>query len=290
MSDDAASLIDQKDLLAPVIAGVSGVPVVRSAFGALYARDCMDLMAELPSEGFDTIFADPPFNIGKQYGGQTDDNRPEDDYIRWCRGWIDACVRVLKPGGALFIYNIPKWNLLAGAHLIEGGMTFRHDIAVEMKNNFKIKGRLYPSHYSLLYFTKGEPRVYRDIRTPIPRCRKCGVTVHDYGGHASKMNPAGVNLTDIWTDIPVVRHRKYKPKGRGENTLSTKMLERILSMTTYPGDLVFDPFGGAGTTFAVAERMQRYWVGAELNDAQVIADRLGDPTVCHHRYDDHVGP
>ena len=90
MSDDAASLIDQTDLLAPVIAGVSGVPVVRSAFGALYARDCMDLMAELPSEGFDTIFADPPFNIGKQYGAQTDDNLIYRQYLR--ENLLDTCV------------------------------------------------------------------------------------------------------------------------------------------------------------------------------------------------------
>jgi site-specific DNA-methyltransferase (adenine-specific) len=102
------------------------------------------------------------------------------------------------------------------------------------------------------------------------------------------MNPLGVNLTDMWTDIPVVRHRKYKPSGRGANTLSTKILDRVITMTTVPGDLVLDPFGGAGTTFAVAEKHGRAWIGIELNDSAVIVERLSGTAVCHHGNDDFV--
>jgi site-specific DNA-methyltransferase (adenine-specific) len=83
-------------------------------------------------------------------------------------------------------------------------MQFRHSIAIEMKSCLPIPGRLYPAHYSLLYFTKGRPKTFRKIRTPIETCRHCGGEIRDYGGHRGAMNPLGVNLKDVWTDIPPV--------------------------------------------------------------------------------------
>ena len=62
------------------------------------------------------------------------------------------------------------------------------------------------------------------------------------------MNPNGVNLKDVWTDIPPVRHRNFKSDQRTANALSTKLLERVIEMSTVAGDLVLDPFGGSGTT------------------------------------------
>src|ERR1700751_1193996 len=154
------------------------------------------------------------------------------------------------------------------------GMQFRHSIAVEMKSCLPIPGRLYPAHYSLLYFTKGKPKTFRKIRTPIETCRHCGGEIRDYGGHRGAMNPLGVNLKDVWTDIPPVRHRKFKSEKRPANALSTKLLERVIEMSTYPGDLVLDPFGGSGTTYAVCGSRHRHWIGIEIEDTQAIVERL----------------
>jgi site-specific DNA-methyltransferase (adenine-specific) len=263
-------------------------PAFATGAGVLFSGDCLAVLPHVAGGSVDTVFADPPFNIGKDYGEGCDDGRDDGDYVGWCGSWLDECIRVLKPGGALFVYNLPRWNILLGAHCMGRGMEFRHDIAVEMKNCFPIPGRLYPSHYSLLYLTKGRPATFRKIRTPLRACRHCGGEVADYGGHRAKMNPLGANLTDVWTDVPVVRHRRYKPSGRGSNTLSTKLLDRVVEMSTLPGELVLDPFGGAGTTFAVAEAKGRRWIGVELNDAAVIAARLSDCSTAHHPNDDIV--
>ena len=88
------------------------------------------------------------------------------------------------------------------------------------------------------------------------------------------MNPDGVNLTDVWNDIPPVRHWKFKSKKRRANALSTKLLDRVVGMTTAPGELVLDPFGGSGTTYAVCERKCRAWLGIELESVDVIFERL----------------
>lgn len=241
-------------------------------FGTLYQGDCMDLMASMEPESVDLVFADPPFNLDKDYGKKINDSLAHDEYLAWSKKWISEAVRVTAQGGSFFLYNLPKWNIELGHHLYEQGMMFRHWITIDIKMSLPIPGRLYPSHYSLLYFSKGKPKRFERPRVPIPVCRHCGGDIKDYGGHRNKLHPDGLNLTDVWADIPPVRHRGKK--RRAANELSEKLLERVITIGSAEGDLVFDPFGGSGTTYAVAERMHRHWIGIELGDVEPIIARL----------------
>jgi len=242
--------------------------------GTLYENDCRDVLPQLEAESFDLVFADPPFNLDKDYGENNDDDLAEDEYLRWCTEWIDECTRILKPGGSFFLYNLPEWNIHL-AHHLNRRLTFRHWISIDIKYSLPIKGRLYPSNYSLLYFVKGDrPRTFDPHRLPVDTCRHCGGEQPDYGGYKSKMNPQGVNLTDVWDDIPPVRHKKYL--NRDANQLSLKLLHRVIGLATENGDRVFDPFGGAGTTYAAAELMDREWVGSELHDCTPIVERFAN--------------
>lgn len=265
-------------------------PTHVTSLGALFGDDCMAVLPAIRDAVVDTLFADPPFNLGKQYGKNTDDAIPDPRYLEWCRAWLKECVRITKPGGAVFVYNLPKWNVLLGAYLTELGMQFRHWIAIEISSGLPIPGRLHPSHYSLLYYTKGKPKTFRRIRTPILTCRHCGGEVKDYGGHRYAMNPKGVTLKDVWTDVPPVRHWKFKSKDRRANALSTKILDRVVEMSTVPGDLVVDPFGGSGTTFAVCEAKHRHWIGTEIDFAPEIIERLESGEIrAHKNADFHRG-
>ncbi len=91
------------------------------------------------------------------------------------------------------------------------------------------------------------------------------------------MNPLGINLTDVWYDISLVRHKKYK-KRNGANELSIKVLDRVIEMATKEGDLIFDPFGGSGTTYVMAEIKNRKWIGSEIDDCVIIKERFGNIT------------
>ena len=249
-------------------------PVFSTRLGSLYHADCMDALPAIQAESVHCVFADPPFNLGKDYGRSVNDARAEQEYLAWCRQWCDELVRVLAPGGALFLYNLPRWNTHLAAHLA-GALTFKHWIAVDLKFSLPIPSRLYPSHYSLLYFVKGpRPRVFHPPRLPLQTCRHCGGEIRDYGGYKDRMNPHGVSLTDVWTDIPPVRHRRYK--NRAANELSLKMLDRVLDIATDEGDRVLDPFGGGGTTFAACELKERQWIGMEIGDCDPIVRRLSD--------------
>ena len=260
-------------------------PTLTTQLGCLYQADCLTVLPSIPDESVDTVFADPPFNLGKHYGSLVSDSQSTPDYVRWCHQWLKECVRVLRPGGSIFVYNLPRWNVTIGHYLDTIGLTFRHWIAIENNNRLPIQGRLYPSHYSLIYYTKGRPRTFRRIRTPIETCRHCGREIKDYGGHRKAMHPDGVNLKDIWTDIPPVRHWKFKPTSRQTNSLSTKVLERVVEISTKRGDLVLDPFGGSGTTYAVCEQRGRRWIGVELEDVTAILDRLNGTVINHANRD-----
>jgi site-specific DNA-methyltransferase (adenine-specific) len=290
-NDMSLSLLDRFDLwdtTGVVGPSLSVNPVFQTPRGVLFEEDCLDVLPHIADESIDTVFADPPFNLAKEYGKKVNDDRPNGEYVRWCKRWLDECVRIIKPGGAVFIYNLPKWNVLIGAHLAEGGLDFRHWIAINIKLSLPIPGRLYPSHYSLLYYTKGKPNTFKKIRTPIETCRHCGGETKDYGGHRGAMNPDGVNLTDVWNDITPVRHWKFKSRKRSANQLSTKILERVVNLSTEEGDIVMDPFGGSGTTFDVCERLGRYWVGIEMESCDVIIERLQSGDLYPHDTGDFI--
>jgi site-specific DNA-methyltransferase (adenine-specific) len=247
-------------------------PVFTTDQGTLYNGDCREILPQFEDESFDVIFADPPFNLNKDYGQKNGDDLAEDEYLQWSTEWIDPAIDLLKPGGAFFVYNLPSWNAHL-AHYISRRLNLKHWIAVDIKFGLPIPNRLYPSHYSLLYFVKGhKPKTFDPDRLPIDTCPHCGGEQNDYGGYKSKMNPSGVNLTDVWDDVPPVRHKKYL--NRDANQLSLKLLHRVVGMASEEGDRVLDPFGGAGTTYAAAEIMDREWVGIELHDCSPITERF----------------
>jgi site-specific DNA-methyltransferase (adenine-specific) len=192
--------------------------------------------------------------------------------MEWCSVWINECVRVLKEGGAFFIYATPELAVQF-APILGKSLQFRHWIAVTMKGTFPRGRKLYPAHYALLYYTKGTPKTFNRIRLPIETCRHCGRELRDYGGHRDKMNPMGVNLSDIWTDTSPNRHSKFKVRP-GVNELKLVIPLRAIEISTNPGDVVYDPFGGGGSTFQAAENLHRNWIGSELHDWKHIQTRL----------------
>lgn len=73
-------------------------PCFKTSLGALYAADCLSVLPLIKNGIVDTVFADPPFNLGKTYGKRTDDKKSEEQYLSWCETWLSECIRVLRPG------------------------------------------------------------------------------------------------------------------------------------------------------------------------------------------------
>lgn len=246
----------------------------KTEYGKLFKGDCLEVMKNIPDESVDLVFADPPFNLNKDYGDGINDYVSEQEYIQWTEKWVLECLRILSPGGAIFIYNIPYWNTYT-SNILNKYANFRHWIAISMKGLLPVARKLQPEHYSLLYYIKGEkPKVFNKQRIPMQTCRHCGGEIRDYGGKKKGLDPRGLSISDIFTDINPVRHKKYK--NREANELPVKLLHRIIALASNEGDIVFDPFGGSGTTYVVAEYLKRNWIGCELGGIEDIIERFNN--------------
>lgn len=230
--------------------------------------DCVEFLHSLSD--VDLLFADPPFNLGKEYESRADDNR--DDYYEWCREWIFAGAKSLKDGGAFWQYNIPRNNIIISRLMLDAGLTFRHAVVVDWTASAPVRGFLMPRHQSLLYFTKGAPTRFTRPRVPVAACRHCGGDVKDYGGKRKTMHADGVAVGDVWSDIFPVMHRANKT--RAANELPERLLERVLTISSDVGDLVVDPFVGSGTTAVVAKRMGRRFAVSDLGDCEHVRNRV----------------
>ena len=230
--------------------------------GDIVCSDALDFLHGLRDKIADIIFLDPPFNLGKRYGAssRSSDRKREDDYLSYMTLVLQRCVEVLREGGALYLYHIPRWAIKFG-EILQRELKFRHWIAISMKNGFVRPKHLYPAHYALLYFTKGRPAVFTRPKIAPLTCRHCGEYVRDYGGY-KKFIRNGINLEDICDDISPVRHKKYK--SRISNELPATIPQRALQISQRKRGLVVDPFAGSGTTFAAAIKESRNYAGYEI--------------------------
>lgn len=235
---------------------------------SLFCGDALACVRGLHENSADIVFLDPPFNLGKTYGpsGGKADRIPARDYFRNLCQVLEESAYVLKPGGALYLYHLPRWAFRF-ATVLNRRLTFRHWIAISMKNGFARGDHLYPAHYALLYFTKGKPARFRRPKIPPASCRHCGGHLKDYGGY-KRFVARGINLSDVWDDVSPVRHRKSKT--RSANELPSIIPQRVVHMSGRSGGLFVDLYAGGGTA-TLAARDAGMRVVACDNEKQHIA-------------------
>lgn len=242
--------------------------------GDIACEDALEFLHALKSEIADIIFLDPPFNLGKKYGQRAPraDRMDSDTYVRYMTQVLLRCCEVLKEGGALYLYHIPRFAI-DFAHTLTTNLEFRHWIAIAMKNGFVRGPNLYPAHYSLLYFTKGEPASFNRPKLTPAKCRKCGSSIKDYGGY-KRFVIDGVNLSDYWDDVSPVRHKKYK--NRAGNELPMIIPERAVQISGMRGGVLVDPFAGTGTAAVAAmnEGMKFVTCDRERSICRIICKRI----------------
>jgi DNA modification methylase len=229
--------------------------------------DCVSFLETLPANTFDLCFADPPYNLKKLYAGY-DDARAEHGYIAWCNRWLAGMARALKPGGSLFVLNLPKWAI-HHATFLNRQLQFHRWIAWDALS--EPRGKLMPAHYALLWYTKpGAPLTVNAV--PLPDSPNYCLRASCIRKHQREK----VELTDVWSDIHRIKHKRDRDAHPCQ--LPEKLLERIILLASNPGDVVFDPFCGTGTTAVVAKRLGRNFVvtDSDPNYVRIAQQRLAN--------------
>lgn len=239
--------------------------------GLFFKDDCLHLLSGLKSNSIDLVFTDPPFNLGKDYADPlVNDKIDHVDYIKWCQTWLSELIRVLKPGGTLCIYLLPKWAMDLGAWLnLRDDLIYRSIIGLKMKSGFPIRGRLHPALYNILYYAKaGAKPTFNVVRYKAPTCRFCKKEIRDYGGYRKKFNKfeddngvPWIQISDLWEDTRPAR--QDKTRNNTINELPLHIPERIILMASNENDVVLDIFGGGGSTFHAAQMHGRLWIGCD---------------------------
>ena len=249
-------------------------PHKRLKDGLIFSQDVHEFMLNVRDNSADLVFLDPPFNLGKRYGRRprSGDKLDDEEYLELLATTVQESARVLRPGGALYVYHVPAWAIRIGG-MLEGVLDFCHWIAVSMKGSYPFGGRLYPAHYALLHYSKGEPRVLRRPKIPLATCRHCEGLVKDYGGYLEYVSD-GVNLSDVWDDLSPVRHRRKK--NRLGNELPLELLRRVVKISGEWGGLLVDPFAGAGTSLVAARETGMEFLASDREEecCDAIVERL----------------
>ncbi|NCQ17633.1 MAG: site-specific DNA-methyltransferase [Ignavibacteria bacterium] len=234
-----------------------------------------DLIKKVGGNSVDLIVCDGPYGVTtNEWDKVTNQSNSKTGIQEFNLNLIKIFSRVLKPGGALYLF---------GKDDCIDFIDYRPYLYLNRKiiwyqPSRLAQGRLnYTNNYDLIcYFSKGKAKTFNleDIRVPQLvelehrlRCEKVpSVTNGQYG--KTKFNDDGKNPGDVWGDIKQLTYKSKELISRELlNTIQKpeKLIERIVKANSNEGDFVLDPFSGVGTTFVVCKKLNRNFIGFELN-------------------------
>lgn len=226
------------------------------------------LKTKIPDGSIDLIFADPPYNIGKNFNGNKDRWPNDKAYLTWCYQWLELCIKKLKPHGSFYVMtatqNMPFFDIFLRDRLhVLGRIVWAYDSSgVQARNYF---GSLYEpilycvrdkNNYTfnadaiLVEARTGATRKLVDYRKPEPAL------------YSSKKVPG-----NVW-NFSRVRYRMDEYENHPTQK-PVALLERIIKASSNVNDLVLDPFSGTFTTSFVAGKLKRKSIGIEIEEEYV---------------------
>lgn len=257
-------------------------PFYSTELGDLYNLDVLEFLRSLEPNSVDLIFADPPYNIKK---AEWDSFESQKQYVDWCQQWIKESYRILKSTGSLYICGFSeiladiKW---VASPLFKGckWLIWYYRNKANLGNDW---GR---SHESIIHLRKSKEHIFNidEARIPYnahtlkyPNRAQAQTSQYANGKEYNwAPNPNGAKPKDV-LEIPTISNGAWE-KYSHPTQKPVELLRKIISVSSNKDSLIVDPFGGSGTTYAVAEALRRKWLGNELNRdyCRTIKERLSD--------------
>ncbi len=236
---------------------------------ALYLGDSLKLLESFPKEHFDMIFADPPYNLsnggftvhaGKRvnvHKGDWDKSNGFEKDLEFHMKWIEACKRVLKPNGTIWISGTYHSIYQCGYALQSNGYHILNDISWFKPNAApNLSGRYFTaSHETLIWARKSkDAKHYFNYKL----MKNGDWHLGDFIKKEAKQ------MRSVWSiGTPKPYEKKF---GKHPTQKPMDLLERIIVASTKEGDLILDPFAGSSTTGIVANILNRKFMGIDTEE------------------------
>lgn len=218
----------------------------------IYHADALEWMKSCPSETYDLIIADAPYNVGKDYGNQSDklSRTRQDEFIR---EWTSEASRVLKKSGTIYAFmGLRHISRLYDALEIDSALQFNSWICWYYTQGMGRRNGFSNRHDDILMFNKSTDFTFNLDAIRIPQ---------KY--YRSVNNMRGANPGDVWE----FSHIHYCQENRQDHPTQKPeaLIERMIRASSNVGDRVLDPFSGSGTTLRVCQQLGRPCDGLEIN-------------------------
>lgn len=246
---------------------------------SIYTDSCDKWLKDVASaNSFHLTFFDPPFNQGKEYR-HFDDKQTDSSYWQWMTDILGLLRTATVSGGTVYFMQREKNTEFVLRALRESGWQFRNLIIWKKKSSAVPCSHKYGLHYQIIVMaTNGNsPRVFNRLR----------IAPEQPASH-KQPRENGVYVTDVWDDIRELTSGYFAGAEaiRGDNgerfhkqQAPLSLLARIILSSSVPGDVVFDPFAGTGTTLIAASLLNRQSVGVEVDplNSECVQQRINHP-------------
>jgi site-specific DNA-methyltransferase (adenine-specific) len=260
----------------------------QSFYGHVHLGDCIAFSKQLPDKSASIILADPPYNIGKDFGNESD-KQELDTYLAWCDKWIAECLRILMDDGTMFVYGFSE-HLALILSRIPFSVQRRWLVWHYTNKNTANKQFWQRSHESILVLWKTK-KVFNcdDVREPYTETflknaagkkRKAtkgrfsdGTTETTYTAHEKGALPRDVIKVPALAGGAGRKERVDHPTQK-----PLELCKKLILSCKQDKGYLFVPFAGSGSECVAAKELSVPFIGVELNETYV--------KLCKQRLDD----
>ncbi len=230
--------------------------------------DALEGLKTLSDNSVDLIFADPPYNIGKNFNGNIEKWATEDDYLAWCYEWLDLCIQKLKPNGSFYVMTATQFMPFFDVYLRKK-LTILSRVVWSYDSSGVQAKKFYGSMYEPILFCVKDKDNYTFNAKDILVEAKTGAKrkLIDYRKAIPTVYNSEKIPGNVW-DFSRVRYRMEEYENHPTQK-PIALLERIIKASSNENDLVLDPFSGTFTTCFVAKNLNRNCIGIEIEDEYV---------------------
>ena len=235
-------------------------------YDRMFCGDTFEVCRRLPEAFADLIIVDPPYNLSKNYHGNRFGSCSHGEYRGFTEKWMDAVLPLLKPNGTVYVCCDWYSGMIISEELekrltLRGRITWQREKGRGAESNWKncMEDVWYATASDDYKFNLDDVKMRRRVLAPYKQDGVPKDWVETEDGKFRDTCPS-----NFWDDISIpywsmaenTAHPTQKPE---------KLLAKLILASSDKGDVVFDPFGGSGSTAVTAKKLGRHFVSAEQN-------------------------